>query len=486
MALGRRALHGLVWMLAQNVVSRACSLLSQLVLAALLRPADFGLIGLTYTVSSITTTLLNIGIDDVLMQRSKALRLWAGPAFWISFGLALAAALLMVGASPLAATIYQAPGMVGLLAILALSMPIGALATVPSVVLRARMQFGTVAVYGALEIVAQATLTVVLAWYGFGAYSFVIPAPLLAAAKSVAFWRLASLDASYRPKRRRWKYLVGNTAANFMSRLLLTIMGQGDYMMLGLVASQAVVGSYYFGFRLAAQPLWVLAGNIAGVLFPALVQLKAEPRRQGDAALKASALLSFCVMPLALMQAAVAAPVVDSLFGDKWASAIPVIQLLSFGLALDAVSWIAGALLSARGEFKAGLAYMLCLAPIFFVLIGIGAWLDKAVGVAWALCVYYAATQPVFVYVVYRRCGVTIGQVAAIYLKPIVCGAAGIGLGFAVSLLPAVASIPLLRAIIICAVGGVIYAGLVRLLAPEIWHEVKDRVSRAVRRQAPA
>ena len=222
------------------------------------------------------------------------------------------------------------------------------------------------------------------------------------------------------------------------------------------------------------------------MLFPALVQLKAEPRRQGDAALKASALLSFCVMPLALMQAAVAAPVVDSLFGDKWASAIPVIQLLSFGLALDAVSWIAGALLSARGEFKAGLVYMLCLAPIFFVLIGIGAWLDKAVGVAWALCVYYAATQPVFVYVVYRRCGVTIGQVAALYLKPIVCGAVRIGLGFAVALLPGVAGIPLLRAIIICAVGGVIYAGLVRLLAPEIWHEVKDRVSRAVRRQAPA
>ena len=59
------------------------------------------------------------------------------------------------------------------------------------------------------------------------------------------------------------------------------------------------------------SPLWILAGNFSGVIFPVLAQLRGDPQRQGDAALKASNLLSFCVMPLAMLQAAAAAPLVD-------------------------------------------------------------------------------------------------------------------------------------------------------------------------------
>ncbi len=475
--LGRRALHGLAWMLAQNVVARASGLLSQLALAALLKPADFGIISLTYTITSVAATLVNVGIDDVLLQRQRALRLWAGPAFWISFSLSLVAGVLVILLSPLAAAAYKAPDLVGLLAILALSMPVGALGTVPEMIMRARMQFGILALYGTLEMVAQALLTVGFAWAGFGAYSFVIPAPILAAARSIAWWRLAAAKTNFRPQRKRWKYVVGNTAATFVTRTLIALIGQGDYVVLGLLASQDVVGAYYFGFRLAAQPLWILAGNFSSVLFPALVQLKSDPARQGGAALKASTLLSFCVMPLALLQSAIAAPLVTSLFGQKWAPSIPIIQLLSVGLAFDAVSWVAGALLSARGEFRAALRYALVQVPVFFALVTVGAELDQAVGVAWAVCIYYAITQPFFVYEAYRRVGITTRQVVSIYLRPTSYAAMAVGVGWAVSMLPLFAARPLIRIVIITAAGAASYAALVRWLAPEVWNELRDRLN---------
>ena len=469
-------------MLAQNVVARASGLLSQLVLAALLMPADFGLIGLTYTVTSIAATLINIGMDDVLLQRKQALRLWAGPAFWMSNGLALIAGLLVVAASPFAAMMYHAPALMGLLPILALSMPIGALSAVPAMIMRSRMQFGFIAIYGTLEILAQAALTIALAWRGFGAYSFVIPAPILALIRAGVWWRFVATEINLRPQRTRWKYVVGNTAINFLSRGIISIIEQGDYIVLGLLTTQSVVGSYYFGFRLAAQPLWILAGNFSGVLFPALVQLKDDPQRQGEAALKASRLLSYCVMPLALVQAVVAAPLESSLFGQKWAASIPIIQLLSVGLALDAVSWIAGAFLNARGEFRAGLGYLLQQLPVFVVLVVSGALLDQAVGVAWALCVYYAITQPIFVFSVYRRVGVTAGRVASIYLEPIGYAAAAVGVGFAVSTLPAFAGMPLARVMVVGVLSGVSYMVLVKLLAPDVWRELKGRALGAMQR----
>jgi len=467
-------------MLAQNVVARGCSLMSQLALAALLSPADFGVISLTYTITSIAAALTNIGIDDVVLQRDRGLRLWTGPAFWITLGLATVAALSVALVSPFAAMLYKAPELVGLLAILALAIPIGALASVPGLILRARLQFGILAVYGTLETVAQALLTVGFAWAGFGAYSFVLPTPIVGVAKAVAWWRLSGSKISFRPQLRRWKYVLSNTAAMFTTRTLIALVGQGDYLVLGFLASKDVVGAYYFGFRLAAQPVWMLAGNFSGVLFPTLVQLKSDPARQRGATLKASALLSFCVMPLALFQTAVAAPFVSSLFGQKWQSSIPVIQLLSAGLAFDAVSWVASALLSARGEFAAVLRYAAVQTPAFFIAVFIGAKLDEAVGVAWAVCLFYAITQPIFICRVYRRIGVTKRQVMGIYLRPTAYAAVAVGIGLAASGLPLFAARPLIRIGIIGAFEAVAYTALVKWLAPDVWDQLRDRIRGAL------
>lgn len=475
-----------MWMLAQNLVARVSSMFSQLVLAALLQPADFGVISLTYTVTSVAAILTSVGLDDVILQRKRALRLWLGPAFWISLSLGMAAGVLVIALSPVAAAVYKAPDMVGLLAILAVAMPIGSLGSVPGMILRARMQFGVLAIYATVEMIAQVLMTVALAWRGFGAYSFVLPGPVLSAVRTAVMWRLAAFKPDLRPKRRRWRYVVGNTTITFVNRILISFINQGDYMVLGLTGSQATVGIYYFGFRLAAQPLWTLAGNFSGVLYPALVQMKSDPERQNRAVLDSSTLLSFCVMPVALIQSAVAEPLISRYFDPRWAASIPVIQLLSIGLAFDAISWVAGALLSARGEFKAGLRYVIIQFPIFFVLVAIGAVLDQAVGVAWAVCVFYAIIQPVYAYCVYKRIGLTAWQVALMHLQPAAYAAVSVGVGLAISMVPLLSDLPLLRAVVIGSVGLALYAVLVRWQAPKTWSALRDRIIAAFRRPTVA
>lgn len=485
-SLGRHSVRGLAMMLAQNVVGRFSGLFSQLALAALLAPADFGIVGLAYTVATIVATLTNIGVEDVILQRRRSLYLWSGAAFWINLGVATLGGLLVLLLAPIAAASYGAPRLTGLLAVLALAMPLGTLASVPGMILRSQLQFRVFAVYGSVEIVVQALMTVALAWAGYGPYSFVLPLPILAVVKASIWWHLIGFRPRLRPHRRRWKYLVGNTSAAFLSKLIVALIGQGDYIVLGLLASQSAVGSYYFGFRLAAQPVWILAGNVAGILYPVLIQLKSDPVRQGEAALNASIVLSYCVMPLALIQAAVAGPVLGSLFGQKWTTSIPVIQLLSVGLALDAISWVAGSLLAARGEFAVGLRYVAVQLPIFFGLVMAGALLDQEVGVACAVCAFYAVTQPIFVYGVYRRVGVSLRQVALIYLKPTLYAALAVGPSLVVLAILPFAVHPIAQAAFICLTGGILYIALVRGFAPEVWREVTKRIRGALARNAMA
>ena len=267
-------------------------------------------------------------------------------------------------------------------------------------------------------------------------------------------------------------------------KTIVALIGQGDYMVLGLLANQTVVGRYYFAFRLAAQPLWVLAGNLAGVLYPTLIQMSGDPVRQGRAAFDATKVLSFCVMPFALIQAAVVGPALTGFFGEKWAASIPIIQILSIGLALDAMSWVAGTLLAARGEFVRGLRYVVFQLPLFFALVIVGAVLGKAIGVAWAVCAFYALSQPAFVYGVYRRVGVGVGRVAWMYLAPSLYAAIAVGSGLALSLLPPVAGRPVVRVLLIGSVGVAIYAVLVRALARDVWSQIVGRLMRVARRQA--
>jgi O-antigen/teichoic acid export membrane protein len=484
-SFGQRAFQGLIWSLGQNGAARLLALGSQLLLARLLSSADFGLIGLAYSVQTTAVSLISFGVDDVILQRARTMRLWLGAGLIISLILASAGALLILAASPLAASLYEAPQLTGLLALMALSLPISALSNVPAILLRANLRFKFMAAYTTAELTAQTILTVLLAWKGFGAYSFIIPVPLLAAIKVVVYWRAAGERVTFhRSHLLRWRILTGKGIVTWMIRLCTTGMSQGDYALLGAFTSKLVVGQYYFAYRLAAQPVWILAGNVGQVLLPALSRFRSEPLRQGAAALQAAKLLSFVVMPVAFIQAAIAGPFLTWLFGTKWAASIHIMEVLSIGVALDAVSWIAGSLLAARGEFNTQLRYVAIQLPLFLGAIGCGLYLGQGLGVAIAVAVFYAVTQPVYSYLCFRRGGGTVREVAWIYLGPTLGAALATAAGLLAASVPAIAGIHWLQILVIGAVTSAVYLAYTAYAAPDVIDQVRGRLLGMIKRPA--
>jgi O-antigen/teichoic acid export membrane protein len=97
-----------------------------------------------------------------------------------------------------------------------------------------------------------------------------------------------------------------------------------------------------------------------------------------------------------------AAPLLHLLFHDRWNGSICLVQILSLALSFDAVPWVAGALLDARREFWKTLICALVAFPWFFILVGLGAWLGRARGVAVAVGLYYAVFGPCYSFVAMR------------------------------------------------------------------------------------
>ena len=474
-ALGRSTMSGFLWLMMQSLGGRVASLVGQMVLAWFLVPADFGIVALAYSITSIAQVVASFGVDQVLLQRLRTLHRWTTPASWVALGVGLAAFTGVVVAAPIAARIYRSPQIVPIAAIAALAMPLGALSMPSSVALRARMNFRFLASYNLAEVVLTQVLTAVLAWRGFGPYSFVLPLPLLALVKAAVLQAAAPVKRRGRIRRRQLGYLISRGSSVLGSGLITSAVDQGDYMVLGLFATHAVVGLYYFAFRLAAQPMRMLAGNFTNVLLPALAQLRLEPDRQRAAAYSAAQVLSYVVVPLCFLQAALADPALSLFFGAKWRGSVPFIQILSLGLPFDAVSWVAGAMMSARGHFRRQLAYSCLFSPWFFVLAVTGAVLAKGVGVACGVSLFYFCAGPIYSSTVFGQKGRRLAELFDLYVTPYALAAAAVGAAYAASFAPLLHGSALVRLVWIGACGPLAYAGLMFAFRRSLLREILDR-----------
>lgn len=474
--LGRATLRGLLWLSFQSAGARLIGIVSQIALARLLLPAQFGVISLVYILTGVASTVTSFGVDGVLLQRSRSARLWSRAAFWTSLTLGAAGLALVLALGPVFAHLYRSPQITSLAGVLALSMPLGALATVPSVRMRSEMNFRFPALYSTGETFATTLATILLACFGAGAMSFVIPTPAAALVKAVVFWLHSPARFNARARLAQYRYLVDNGLSIFGSRLIVQLIGQGDYAVLGLFASHSVVGFYYFAFRLAAQPVWILAGNFTNVLFPALVQVKADPARQLAAALRAAELLSYVVMPVCFLQAAAAAPGLEVFFGRRWEQSVALVRLLSLGIPFDAAPWVAGSILSARREFRRGFLYALATLPAFFALVTAGAALGRAQGVAACVAIYYLLLGPVFSMVTFGRYGARPADIARLYVKPPLISGGAVAAAWGLSLLPGLRDWPLLRLAEMGAAAPVLYALLLARFEPGVLADLVQRL----------
>ncbi len=481
-SLAKTTASGFAWLLAQSGGSRVVGFAAQLVLARLLMPSDFGDVALATSVSTVVVSVIGFGTDDVLLSRSRRIRMWFAPAFWISLFFSIVGAGALLAAAPLAAHFYRSARVAGLLAILALSMPLGALASVPNAYLRSQMKFRFIATYGTVELIAIQLATIALAFWGFGAFSFVIPAPAAALAKIFIFWRVARPPIDWRVRRSQIRIFLHNGSAVFGQQLVTSLRNNGDYMLLGVFASKSSVGFYFMAFKLAALPVYTLVSGLTGVLFPALAQLRGDTERKLMAALSASRSVALAVIPLSFLQAGISTPLVHIFLGNKWLAAGPLLSILSVGLAFDVVPCVAGALMAATGRFRAQWIFSIASIPFFFLSIGLGCLARGAEGVAIGVALFFIIVAPIYSYFAIRPFGGSARDVAGIYLPPTICAAAAVGFGVLISNAPQVQGQDIKIVCTICIIAFSAYALSIRWLAPLATRDAVQKVTMIMKR----
>jgi PST family polysaccharide transporter len=396
--LAGRVASGTVWMGGVTAASRLIGLASQFALMWLLQPDHFGTLGLVFTITMFATHLTYPGTDDVLLQKGKHFGRWASAGFWMSIACGIGGGVAMILLGLIVVNIAKAVGnpaygsdtIINMILIYAIGAPLNAAATVAYVKLRHEMRFGKIAAVLMLEMLGQHSLMVLLAWNGFGAYSFAIPMPIIAAVRTTALWMIARPKITPRLGLHRWPHLATASGYVLGFRLLQTGWHHSDQIILGATyASKTINGHYMSAVQLTQQIVRVLCENLLAVLVPALAQIRDDRPRMEAAVAKASRMLTAMVVPLAALQILLAGPVIRAFFPDRWVGSIEIVQWLSFAPLVHAAAFPMMAMITATGRFKAAFLTAIVSLILFYAIVLPATRLGGASGTAMGVSIFY-------------------------------------------------------------------------------------------------
>ncbi len=348
--LKSRAVKGVFWSATERLGPRAVQFVVSIILARLLTPAEFGLIGMLSVFMALGHVLMNSGFGSALIQKQNATKAHYNSVFFANMALSLVAAGLLWLSAPWIAAFYNQPALIAPARGLSFNFIFAAFGLVQLTLLSKRMDFKTQAKVRLIAVVGSGVVGVSMALLNFGIWSLVAQSLSLTLFNSVLLW----VFNSWRPSRdfsmQALRELFGFSSRMLASGVLDTIFRNLYNVVIGKLFQPSDLGYYTRANSLQQIPAQTLTGVIAKVTFPLFSEIQddLEKMRNGfKKAIRAIALVNF---PLMFGLMATAGPLVLTLLGEKWRPVIPYLQLLAIVGLFNPLSAINLNVLLAKGR----------------------------------------------------------------------------------------------------------------------------------------
>ncbi len=455
-SLKQRAISGVIWASLQNSGQAAMTFVIGLVLARLLLPEDFGLIGMLFIFIAVSGAFVESGFGAALVQKKGTDQLDYDTVFYFNLLVSAGCYCLLFLVAPLISAFYNQPPLAGLLRVLALKLIINALTLVPHTILYKTLAFRKLAIASCISISVSGTAAIVAAANGLGVWSLVIQQLCLALLKVPLFFWFCPWTPSLAFGTDRLRSLFPYGSKLLVASLLQRFFDNVYFLAIGKFYPAATLGYYGRAKQLQQVPTRALSVSLSLVTFPLFSELQDNPKRLKQSLRKAITLGAFVVFPALAGLAAIAEPFVKVVLTDKWLPCIPYIYLFCLvGMEFPMkpmnknilrATGRSGLLLGVEIISKVLLVILLCATiryGVLAMLVGqiVHSWL------MWAVLAYFSGKL-----IDYSPCQQFL-DIAPIIGLSVAMGAAVYGIG---GLLPN----DLLRLVLMPICGGVIYSAL--------------------------
>lgn len=330
MSLKQKAVKGVFWSTVENFSAKGLQFVLGIILARILLPEDYGLIGMIMIFLAISVTFTDSGFSKALIQKKNRDEKDFSTVFYFNIVVAVCFYLILFICAPLISDFYEQVELINIIRVIGLIIIINSFAVVQRSKFMINLDFKTQTKASVLSIVVSGILSIYLAYSGFGVWALVIQALTRALINVVVLWFFSKWIPRDGFHFDRFKTLFSFGSKLLMARLLDTFYNNIYLIVIGKLFSAADLGFYTRAKQLKDFPSANITSILQKVTFPLLsgiqdddVKLKTNYR----VIIKLSALVVF---PLMIGLAALAEPTILVILTEKWSESIWMLQLLCF------------------------------------------------------------------------------------------------------------------------------------------------------------
>lgn len=369
--------QGVIWSAVERFSVQGVQFVIGIVMARLLSPNDYGLIGMLAIFMSISQVFIDGGFSTALVQKKNRTNADLSTVFFINFGISIILYGCLYLSAPYIAYFYEQPLLEQITKVYGLNLIINALAAVHKTILLIKVDFKTQSVISLLSAIISGAVGIYFAYNGYAVWALVIQAIVGALLNVILCYALV-----------RWIPRLTFSIESFRSLfffgskvLCATIISEVYNNLYSLVIGKKYSSADLGYYTRANQFTSLLSQNISGVLarvsLPVLTNIQDDDERLINAYRKYIKCATFIVFPLILGLCGISKPLVLLLLTDKWSNAIILMQILCFNYLWNPITSVNLNLLYVKGRsdlilkleiIKKSIAFTILVVSLFFSL----------------------------------------------------------------------------------------------------------------------
>ncbi len=400
--LGGRTARGAAVTFVSQALKFIIGFSGTVVLARLLTPEDYGLVGMIAVFTGFVIIFRDLGLSAATVQRTDLRHAQISALFWVSAAVGAVLALVIAAMGPAFAWLYGEPRLTAIAAVAALAILVGGLGSQQEALLRRQMRFTALAVVDITTMLTGVVIAVVLAWYGARYWSIVVGQVAAEVAFNTGVWLLSGWRPSA-PARASGVRSMLVFGGNFTGARVINYCARAlDKLLIGRVWGAHQLGLYSRAYQLFLLPMDQINAPIAAIAIPALSRLTDSPERYRQAYIRLIEKLAMITMPMAAFLIATADWLVLLILGPRWAEVSTIFAWLGLAGLIEPITGTAGWLFISQGRTWEQFRWGFIGGPLMMISVVLGLpWGAVGVAASYSLTAMFLTT-PLLVYFVTR------------------------------------------------------------------------------------
>ena len=375
-SIKEQTFSGIKWNALGRFSSQGVHFVLGLLIARILLPSDYGVIGMLAIFLSVSQSFVDSGFANALIRKIDRTEIDCSTAFYFNIVVGLFFYALLYTVAPFISDFYQMPILTDILRVMAFAIVINSLGIVPRALRSIAVDFKSQAYASIISASVSGIIGLFLAYNGYGVWSLVWQSLLSVFIEVVVIWfwagwlpmRIFSISSFWNMFSYGSKLLI----SGLLHKLYSNLSG----LLIGKFYSSSDLGFYNRGYQIATMPSLNITSILQRVTYPILAQLQDDDIKLIKVYRKYISMTSLVIFFLMLLLATIAKPLILLLLTEKWMGAVPYLQVFCLAMMFDHLCQLNLTLLMVKGRsdlfLRLELIKKIIVFPILFLAIPYG------------------------------------------------------------------------------------------------------------------